>query len=349
MRTTVVKTLHDDFVHDIAYDYYGKRLATCSSDHYIKIWDQNNKGEWKMSAAFQAHSGSVQKLCWAHPEFGQVLASCSSDYVVTIWEEQVDGKTGLKSWKKAARFVDSKDSVQDIQFAPRHVGLKLAAASRDGKVRTYEATNVLNLSHWSIVEEFEAGKKDCHCLSWNPSPFDSQMLAVGCQSSVKIWALPGNTNKWQIVAELDGFNDILHDVEWAPNMGRSYHLIASACKDKVVRIHKLFVAQNKYQTQLVAQLTEHKAEVWRVSWNLTGTILASTGDDCKTWLWKTDFTGKWRPAFVATPSGDLEEKKEKDSASSSKSLTSSSSSSLSSSSSSSTSSASSKEAKEQKL
>lgn len=23
---------HDDFVHDVSYDFYGKRLATCSSD-----------------------------------------------------------------------------------------------------------------------------------------------------------------------------------------------------------------------------------------------------------------------------------------------------------------------------
>ena len=28
---------HGDFVHDVAYDYYGKRLATCSSDEKIKV------------------------------------------------------------------------------------------------------------------------------------------------------------------------------------------------------------------------------------------------------------------------------------------------------------------------
>lgn len=30
---------HADMVHDVEFDYYGKRLATCSSDRMIKIFD----------------------------------------------------------------------------------------------------------------------------------------------------------------------------------------------------------------------------------------------------------------------------------------------------------------------
>jgi WD40 repeat protein len=99
-------TQHDDVVHDLAYDFYGRRLATCSSDQKIKVWDLDENGDWMLSAewkvcspfeqvisfaqffsSFQAHSGSVWQLDWAHPEFGQVLASCSYDRQVTIWEE----------------------------------------------------------------------------------------------------------------------------------------------------------------------------------------------------------------------------------------------------------------------
>ena len=28
---------HKDLIHDIAYDFYGQRMATCSSDHYVKV------------------------------------------------------------------------------------------------------------------------------------------------------------------------------------------------------------------------------------------------------------------------------------------------------------------------
>ena len=33
------ETGHGDQVHDAAFDYYGKRLATCSSDRSIKVFD----------------------------------------------------------------------------------------------------------------------------------------------------------------------------------------------------------------------------------------------------------------------------------------------------------------------
>ena len=29
----------DNFIHDISFDYYGRRFATCSTDARIKIWD----------------------------------------------------------------------------------------------------------------------------------------------------------------------------------------------------------------------------------------------------------------------------------------------------------------------
>jgi len=40
-----------------------------------------------LTASWKAHSGSVWKVTWAHPEFGQVLATCSFDRTAAIWEE----------------------------------------------------------------------------------------------------------------------------------------------------------------------------------------------------------------------------------------------------------------------
>lgn len=36
---------------------------------------------------------------------------------------------------------------------------------------------------------------------------------------------------------------------------------------------------NKLEIQLSAQFDDHGCTVWRVCWNITGTILASSGDD----------------------------------------------------------------------
>lgn len=32
-----IHTEHKDVIHDVAYDYYGQRMATCSSDQYVKV------------------------------------------------------------------------------------------------------------------------------------------------------------------------------------------------------------------------------------------------------------------------------------------------------------------------
>lgn len=82
-----VSSSHDDIIHDLVYDFYGKRIASCSSDQKISVWDIDENQEWTRSYSWKAHNALVCKLDWALPEFGQVIASCSHDRKVIIWEE----------------------------------------------------------------------------------------------------------------------------------------------------------------------------------------------------------------------------------------------------------------------
>jgi WD40 repeat protein len=45
-------------------------------------------------------------------------------------------------------------------------------------------------------------------------------------------------------------------------------------------------AFTRFDIHTVAQFEEHNSTVWRVCWNITGTILASSGDDGFVRLWK---------------------------------------------------------------
>lgn len=182
-----------------------------------------------------------------------------------------------------------------------------ATASEDGFVRMYEAIDVMNLSHWPLQEEFLADKEGVTCVSWNQSRFDVPLIVVGGNSDVvKVWGYNNSYRRWQVVAELAGHSDAIHDVCWAPNMGRSYHLIATASKDRTVRIWKLKMQEGGHleaNVEEVAVKHHHDSEVWRVEWNVAGTMLASTGDDGTVRLWKSDFEGNW--TCVNTISGDL--------------------------------------------
>ena len=152
-----------DFVHDCAYDHYGRRVATCSSDNSIKIFDEAGErvAEWKTT-----HSGSIWRLSWAHPEFGVALASCSFDRKIMIWEETTDAEEAVTpmdgaaarvaAWPKVAEIADARDSVVDVQFAPHHMGVRLASCGADGFVRVHEAPDVLDLSSWELHSEFDA-------------------------------------------------------------------------------------------------------------------------------------------------------------------------------------------------
>ena len=156
---------HADVVHDISFDFYGRRLETCASDKRIKVWDLvDETGEWTCYDISRAHNDSIWRMSWAHPEFGQLIASCSEDKSIWIWEEQ-ESVTHLKTeqrdrWQREVQLSDSEKSVTDAKFAPRHLGLKVAAASADGTVKIYEATDVFSLnSCWQLQEKISEGSR----------------------------------------------------------------------------------------------------------------------------------------------------------------------------------------------
>eukprot|EP01120_Amphizonella_sp_Union-15-10_P017471 TRINITY_DN9706_c0_g1_i1.p1 TRINITY_DN9706_c0_g1~~TRINITY_DN9706_c0_g1_i1.p1 ORF type:complete len:326 (+),score=58.38 TRINITY_DN9706_c0_g1_i1:45-1022(+) len=309
---------HKDVVNDIAYDFYGLRLATASTDTIIKIWErQDEKNEWVCTSVIDpAHKQCVNKICWAHPSFGQILASCSTDTTVCLWEEKEDLNT--KEWVQVAKIPDSHRSVDDVKFSPYQYGLRLAACSQDGVVRFYEAIDVTALSSWFLYSVLDRQKEGVKCVTWCPFGMEKMMVATGSRaeksstSSVtgtrresakgKVWEYNEQQRKWILLLELSGHTNTINDIAWAPNIGRSYHLIATASKDTTVCIWKIQWIKgrdgSKPEVKQLACFQDHNAEVWRVEWNVTGTILASSGDDGCVRLWRANPLKEWKPLYV---------------------------------------------------
>jgi nucleoporin SEH1 len=149
---------HDDLIHDIAFDYYGKRFATCGSDKHIKVWALNEEKEsWHVTDISRAHQNSVWRLSWANPEYGQLVASCSEDGCICVWEEQdsTSSASDLQRWIRKIKLKISKKSVNDCKFGHRSLGLKLGSVSADGFLRIYEAKNIFELNEWELVVSSE--------------------------------------------------------------------------------------------------------------------------------------------------------------------------------------------------
>ena len=61
-KTTVMERLpaaHDDLVHDVQLDYYGKQLASAGSDRRIKIFDVVDGQQRQQTAELVGHDGPV--------------------------------------------------------------------------------------------------------------------------------------------------------------------------------------------------------------------------------------------------------------------------------------------------
>lgn len=89
--------------------------------------------------------------------------------------------------------------------------------------------------------------------------------------------------------KLDKHKDWIRDVSWAPNIGLPYDMIASCSQDQTVVI---WTSESNSEWTNVEINIEKVA--WRVSWSITGNILAVSSSDNKITLFKETIDGKWK-------------------------------------------------------
>ncbi|KAA1470737.1 vesicle budding-like protein [Dentipellis sp. KUC8613] len=306
-----IETAHEDMIHDAQLDYYGKRLATCSSDRTVKVFDVV-EGEAQRGAGqtLKGHTGPVWQVAWAHPKYGHILASCSYDGKVLIWKEQQPATAG---WAKIKEHSLHAASVNSVSWAPHELGAILACASSDGKV---SVLSFKNDGQWG-ADVFEAHAIGCNAVSWAPATPPGSLVApgaggtskrfasAGCDNLVKIWAFSEDSQTWAEEDVLEGHTDWVRDVAWAPNIGLPRSYIATASQDKTVLIWtkdtptapwvKTALDPTSIAPSGAPPATPGKFPdvVWRVSWSLAGNILAVSCGDGKVTLWKENLKGVW--------------------------------------------------------
>ncbi|CCK70893.1 Seh1p KNAG_0F02280 [Huiozyma naganishii CBS 8797] len=344
---------HEDLVHDVVYDFYGRFVATCSSDQHVKVFKcDKDTNEWELSDSWKAHDSSIVSLDWASPEYGRIIVTASYDKTVKVWEENPDqDELSGRRWSKLATLNDSQGALYSVKFAPAHLGLKFACIGNDGLLRIYDALEPSDLRSWTLTSEIKVlpappanHLQSDFCLAWCPSRFSAEKLAVCALDQALIYQR-GKDNKLHIAARLKGHRGLIRSISWAPSIGRWYQLVATGSKDGKVRIFKIteklpsdtsgiqqiepstnteqslspdfadsspdnssdvpaFVPSKQLSSvlniELLSEHDDHKSEVWSVSWNLTGTILSSAGDDGKVRLWKSTYSNEFKCMSVIT-------------------------------------------------
>jgi len=304
-----VDTQHDDMVHDAQMDYYGTKLATSSSDRTIKVYDVSHD-TYNINATLTGHSGPIYQLSWSHPKYGSILASASFDSSVLIHRESRPGE-----WALVKSFPGLHDSsVNSVAFGPHEYGLIAAAGSSDGRVSV--------LSHepddsWSVayLKDTPLG---VNAVSWAPygvmesaadatadtavvEPMPARLVTGGSDNGIRIWCKNATTGTWEQEAFESAVPDVNHtdwvrDVAWAPNVIPGRSIMASCSEDRTVIIWKQQVGgeegngDGKWSPTVLHKFDD---PVWRVSWSITGNILAVSSGDSTVTLWKEGLDGMW--------------------------------------------------------
>ncbi|GLG97354.1 Protein SEC13 homolog [Gryllus bimaculatus] len=88
-------TEYSDGINDIVYCSEEKRVAVCSNDMSVEIWEKamsvpgQKRTEWFPITSWKAHSKPIRRATWAPRKYGTVLATCSCDGTVAVWEEKI--------------------------------------------------------------------------------------------------------------------------------------------------------------------------------------------------------------------------------------------------------------------
>jgi nucleoporin SEH1 len=176
----------------------------------------------------------------------------------------------------------------------------------------------MNLDQWLLkntikVEADSSVDLGVTCLDWCSGRFEPPTLVVGdSKGSVKVYRYSDASRNWGHYLTLKGHTSPrcgVLDVAWAPDVGRSYHLISSCGRDGLLCVHRLKKkspsnfdednSANKSRNEAGLEIEsceklENNTDTWRVAWNVTGTVLASSGDSGVVKLWKSDFRGNWK-------------------------------------------------------
>jgi len=324
-----IETAHEDMIHDAQLDYYGKRLATCSSDRTVKVFDVVEGDTQRTSGGqtLKGHTGPVWQVAWAHPKYGHILASCSYDGKVLIWKEQQGQGPAAGAWTKVKEHTLHTASVNSVSWGPHELGAILACASSDGKL---SVLTFKNDGQWG-ADIFNGHAIGCNAVSWAPaiqpgslitpqqiqpipgqpasqSPSVKRFASAGCDNLVKIWGFREDSQSWVEEEVLEGHTDWVRDVAWAPNIGLPRSYIATASQDKTVLIWTKDSPTAPWvktaldpSSSLASPSAQQSAPapgkfpdvVWRVSWSLAGNLLAVSCGDGKVTLWKENLKGVW--------------------------------------------------------
>ena len=141
-------TSHTSTVWSLSFNSTGDRIASCSDDQTVKIWQEykpgneagiptpNDEPVWKCVCTLSGyHTRTIYDIDWCK-KTGLIVTACGDD-IIRIFKEENDSDPNQPTFNMVCAMESAHtQDVNSVQWNPVEVGL-LASASDDGDVKIW--------------------------------------------------------------------------------------------------------------------------------------------------------------------------------------------------------------------
>ncbi|MEE2643227.1 MAG: WD40 repeat domain-containing protein, partial [Planctomycetota bacterium] len=162
-----IKDAHSDTILDIRFSPDGKRLASGSSDRFMKTFDLESG---KLIRVFEGHTHHVMSIDWN--SIGRELSSAGADKVVKVWDAETGTqKRTISGYGKEVTSLSFVELSNNIITTSGDKTVRLKRTDNGGEVRQFAGNSdfVYAVATTADGKKFAAGGEDSTVRIWTDS------------------------------------------------------------------------------------------------------------------------------------------------------------------------------------
>uniref|UniRef100_A0A673MU99 Striatin-4-like n=1 Tax=Sinocyclocheilus rhinocerous TaxID=307959 RepID=A0A673MU99_9TELE len=208
---------HEDAVWGLAYSSSLKRLASCSADGTVRIWDPHNSSPCVSVFNKEKEHGTPTSVAFVNSDTSQVVVAfdggetllydLSTEQSIMVLENQ------------------AKDGSELINCVVSHPSQPISITAHENRTIRFLDNKTGKVIH-SMVAHLDA----VTCLATDPK--GAYLISGSHDCSVRLWMLDNRTCVQEITAHRKKHDEAIHDVAFHP----SQPFIASAGADALAKI-----------------------------------------------------------------------------------------------------------------